>query len=56
MKIDSDGWVYCPRCGGKTRLKVSPETVIKDLPLYCPKCKSESNVNIQKMKIAQSQT
>lgn len=56
MKIDGDGWVYCPRCSGKTRLKVSADTEIKQLPLYCPKCKSESVVNIKKLKMEQSQT
>ena len=32
-------WLYCPRCGGKTRTQIRPHTVLEDFPLFCPKCK-----------------
>ena len=34
-------FVLCPLCGGKTRVKLLPETVLKNYPLFCPKCKRE---------------
>ena len=34
-------FVLCPLCGGKTRLKLLPETVLKNYPLFCPKCRRE---------------
>lgn len=44
-------WVYCPVCGGKTRTKVSEDTVLLKFPLYCPKCKSETTVNVVQLKM-----
>ena len=32
-------WLYCPRCGGKTRTQIRAHTVLEDFPLFCPKCK-----------------
>ena len=32
-------WLYCPRCGGKTRIQIRPNTVLEDFPLFCPKCR-----------------
>ena len=34
-------FVCCPLCGGKTRVKLLPETVLKNFLLFCPKCKRE---------------
>ena len=34
-------WVFCPICGGKTRLQLLETTELKDFPLFCPKCKQE---------------
>lgn len=48
--VDKDGWVRCPVCGGKTRVKVSPATHFYDLPLYCPKCRKESIVSLARQK------
>lgn len=45
--VDPSGWVLCPCCGGKTRLKIAPSTEIKGLPLYCPKCKQTTFVDIK---------
>ena len=49
-------WVFCPRCGGKTRLMVTKETVIHNLPLFCPKCKHEQLVDIVSLKLTPSRT
>lgn len=35
-----DGWVYCPVCHNKTRTKIRPDTVARNLPVFCPKCKT----------------
>ncbi len=42
-------WVYCPICGGKTRTKIRPDTVAKNLIVFCPKCKRENVVDIKGM-------
>ncbi|MEY8335510.1 cysteine-rich KTR domain-containing protein [Lachnospiraceae bacterium 47-T17] len=36
------GWLLCPACGNKTRLKIREDTELKNFPLYCPKCKQET--------------
>ena len=38
-------FVCCPLCGGKTRVKLLPETVLQNYPLFCPKCKREVIIN-----------
>ena len=48
MKTD---WVHCPICGRKTRIKIRPDTTVRNFPLFCPICKSESIIDIEKMKI-----
>lgn len=42
-----DKWVLCPICGAKTRTKIRPDTVAKNLIVFCPKCKRESVVDIK---------
>lgn len=44
-------WVLCPICGGKTRLKIREDTVLKNYPLYCPKCKQETLIEAENLKI-----
>ena len=44
-------FVLCPLCGGKTRLKLLPETVLKNYPLFCPKCKREVIISADHLKI-----
>lgn len=39
MRVTGNGFLLCPVCGGKTRVKVSEETVLRKFPLYCPKCR-----------------
>ncbi len=50
-----DGWVLCPICHQKTRLKITANTVIINLPLFCPKCKQTTNINIKNNKVSQTQ-
>lgn len=49
--IDENGWVYCPVCKGKTRLKIAKDTKIKRLPLYCQRCKQTTTINIKNMEL-----
>ena len=44
-------WVTCPLCKGKTRLKLLPDTVLQNYPLFCPKCKQEVIINADHQKI-----
>ena len=44
-------FVLCPCCGGKTRLKLLPETVLKHYPLFFPKCKREMIISAEHQKI-----
>ena len=45
MMEEKEEWIYCPLCGGKTRLRLLQRTVLRDFPLFCPKCKHESIIN-----------
>ena len=47
-------WILCPVCKSKTRIKIRPDTVLKNFPLYCPKCKKEFMVNVVKLKMVLS--
>ena len=44
-------WVLCPACGGKTRIRVLEETVLRKFPLFCPKCRREYLVDVQRGEI-----
>ena len=44
-------WVYCPVCNGKTRLKLLPDTVLQNYPLFCPKCKQETISHAQHLQV-----
>lgn len=39
-------WLLCPRCGGKTRVQVRPDTKLVNFPLFCPKCKGETLISL----------
>ena len=45
-------FVLCPLCGGKTRLKLLPETVLKNYPLFCQKCRREIVISAECGRIA----
>lgn len=42
--------LLCPKCGGKTRLKLRKDTELKNFLLFCPKCKQETLVNVKEFK------
>lgn len=46
--MNNDKWVLCPVCGNKTRIKVRPDTVLENFPLFCPKCKQETVINLKR--------
>ena len=39
-------WIPCPVCGGRTQIRVYPDTVLVNFPLYCRKCKKETRINV----------
>lgn len=43
--------VFCPMCGGKTRLQLLETTELKDFPLFCPKCKQEMLIRAVNYKV-----
>ncbi|WP_394273153.1 cysteine-rich KTR domain-containing protein [Butyricicoccus sp.] len=45
-------WVLCPLCRGKTRLKLLPETVLKNFPLFCPKCRREMLISAEQFAVS----
>ncbi len=51
MYNSSEEWVLCPICNSKTRIKIRQDTILENFPLFCPKCKSNTLVNINKLKI-----
>ena len=42
-------------CHGKTKLKITEDTVLLNFPLYCPVCKREFTVGVIKLKMHVSQ-
>ena len=42
-------WLLCPVCGSKTRIKLRPDTVLENFPLFCPKCKKESLITVKNL-------
>lgn len=50
-----DGWAICPACMKMKLLKVTPETVVQNLPCKCKRCGQETIVNID-MRLSQCRT
>lgn len=50
-----DSWVYCPICNNKTRTKIRPDTVARNLPVFCPKCKNAFVLNIENGEVRESE-
>lgn len=49
--IDDKGFILCPVCGRKTKVKVIRETELKNFPLFCPKCRQENVIDLRKGQI-----
>lgn len=45
-------WLNCPVCQNKTRLKLLPDTVIKNYPLFCPKCRKETIISAENLQVS----
>ena len=43
--------LLCPRCGGKTRLKLRKDTELKNFLLFCPKSKQQTLLNVKDYKV-----
>ena len=40
-------WLRCPRCGGKTRTRIRPHTVLEDFLLFCPMCRYSGVIRLR---------
>ena len=45
-------WILCPLCSAKTRVRLRPDTELKNFPLFCPKCKKEFLIDAKRQKVA----
>ena len=45
-------WVTCPVCERKTRIKIRPDTILENFPLFCPKCKKETLICVKQLNIS----
>jgi len=50
--MDNGRWLICPVCNGKTRVRIRPDTILENFPLYCPKCRQETVVNTKEINSA----
>lgn len=53
--MSENEWVFCPICGGKTRIMINRRTKVSNFPLFCPKCKRQALIDITDMKLTYSQ-
>ena len=49
--METEKWILCPACGGKTRNRIREDTLLLNYPLYCPKCKQETLINANNLQI-----
>ncbi len=47
--MEKEKWVLCPICNNKTRIKVRPDTVLENFPLFCPKCRQETLIDVRQL-------
>ncbi len=50
--MENEKWVLCPICNNKTRIKVRPDTVLENFPLFCPKCKRETVISVKGLDVS----
>ena len=49
--METEKWILCPACGGKTRNRIREDTLLLNYPLYCPKCKQETLIAAKDLRI-----
>ena len=49
--METEKWILCPACGGKTRNRIRKDTLLLNYPLYCPKCKQETLIAAKDLRI-----
>lgn len=49
--MKDERWLLCPVCRNKTRLKIRPDTELRNFPLYCPKCRQERLITVSEFHI-----
>ena len=49
--MQNESWLLCPMCRSKTRLRIRPDTELRNFPLFCPKCRREALVNVTQLNI-----
>lgn len=54
VKINEKGFIICPKCNRPTKVKVRPDTVLLNFPLYCTWCKEESLIKYKPEQIARA--
>ncbi len=42
-------FLLCPVCKNKTRIKLRPDTVLENFPLFCPKCRQETLIAVKEL-------
>ena len=45
-------FLLCPVCKSKTRIKLRPDTVLENFPLFCPKCRHETLICVKDMNMS----
>lgn len=54
LPVMAEQWLICPACGKKKILRVRPDTVVRNLPVYCKRCRREVIVNIEPEPVAET--
>ena len=47
-------WATCPLCGRPTKLKLRPDTKLKNFLFFCPKCKQEALIDAEGTRITRA--
>ena len=45
MQVNIKGYICCPQCGRQTKVKVLPQTVLTQFPLWCSWCHKETVID-----------
>lgn len=50
--MDKEGWLLCPICKNKTRVKIREDTELIKFPPFCPKYKQENLINVKQLNMS----